>query len=143
MENSNIIGSTDIINSSNTLGLSEPHKNFIRGSTLLDFSINDLSNINEKKKSDNKSNLSNRSDRKKNIKKTNNFMKNIITKVKEQLINDEIKNEIFSPLYNEIYFKILPHYLTFLILLCIIIVLLLFLIYITINITKTPNNNFY
>lgn len=114
--------------------------------TTLNFSNdNILSGITDLNKiDDNKSNslYESTKNKKKSIIKSNNFMKNILSKVKEQLVNEEIKNEIFFPIYNEIYFKILPHYLTFLILLGIIIILLLILIYITINI-KYSNTNFY
>lgn len=72
--------------------------------------------------------------RKKKYKESSGLIKNILAKVKENLIDDEIKKEFFLPVYNQIYLKILPHYLTFLILLSIIIVLQLIMIYIIINI---------
>ena len=79
-----------------------------------------------------------------NIKKSKvNFkdtMKTIIKKVKDELINDEIKNEFIYPIYNEIYMRILPHYISFVAFLSTIVILLLLLIIININININNTN---
>jgi len=110
MNNSNIFSSTTLYNSQNENNTNKSQSN---NSTKLK---------NEEK------------NRKKKYKQSSGFIKNILVKVKENLIDDEIKKEFFLPVYNQIYLKILPHYLTFLILLSIIIILQLTIIYIIINI---------
>jgi hypothetical protein len=64
----------------------------------------------------------------KNKKKVNNLMYTILEKVKKEIINDDFKNEIISPIYEIAYTTIFPHYLTFIILLFTIIILLIILI---------------
>ena len=64
----------------------------------------------------------------------NNFIKMIIQKVKNELVNDEVKNELIYPIYDEIHAKILPHYITFFVMLSTIILLLIILI--MLNITR-------
>lgn len=67
-----------------------------------------------------------------NRNKTNNFLKKIFIKIKDNLMSDdiknEIKNELIEPFYVEIRNFILPHYLIFMILFLIIIILLFYII---------------
>ena len=69
----------------------------------------------------------------KNNKKSINFIKALLGKVKENFMceetKNEIKNEFLEPLYIEIRNFILPHYIIFIILLVIIIILLFYQIY--------------
>ena len=72
------------------------------------------------------------------ILKTNNLLKKILIKIKDNLMSDdiktEIKNELIEPWYIEIRNFILPHYLIFMILFLIIIILLFCLIFMISNI---------
>ena len=63
----------------------------------------------------------------------NNFMKKIICKIKDEYLNEDIKNELMFPIYNEIYYKIFPYLLSFFILLISIITLLICILLICIN----------
>ena len=77
---------------------------------------------------------------KNNKKKSVNFIKALLGKIKENFMCDEtkseIKNEFLEPLYMEIRNFILPHYIIFIILLVIIIILLLYQIYLVKNYNK-------
>lgn len=60
-----------------------------------------------------------------------NFVKKMICKLKLELDNDEIKNQIFecaTPIYDEIYYKVFPYFLVFVMTMVIIIILLVILI---------------
>jgi ABC-type protease/lipase transport system fused ATPase/permease subunit len=70
------------------------------------------------------------------VKKKKNIVFKLLDKFKSQLVDDEIKmeinNTILKPLYNDIYDRIFPHYITLLVLFIVIILLLLILILINI-----------
>ncbi len=154
MDNSNLQEKNNLNNQNNSLGIGSNSTLLYTGTINSLFNINtnehglnnpnDSSNISKLSNSSNSSNSKNtkslgsrkKSKLNKSVKSTNknNFIKNLFIRVKENFINEEIKNEIIYPIYNEIYFRILPHYLTFLILHIIIIILLISLIYLIINI---------
>jgi hypothetical protein len=61
---------------------------------------------------------------------------NIIKKIKEGIMNDNIKNEIITPIYDEIFLFIYPHYIIFFALMIAILfleILIFFAIFATIK----------
>lgn len=71
-------------------------------------------------------------------KNSNNFIKKIFRKIKENFMSDdikeEIKTELIDPMFMQIKNFILPHYVIFIILFLIIIVLILYMIILINNI---------
>ena len=118
---------SNVISNSNSISNTKLIQDSICQNKYLEDKISAFSNDSNNSKKKLKRNI-------KNNKNINSFMKNILSKVKDNLDNDDVKNEFFYPVYNEIYFRILPHYLTFIILLTIIIILLIVLLYLIINI---------
>lgn len=82
----------------------------------------------------------------KNNKNSNNFVKKILRRIKENFMSDDIKDEIrhelVEPMFLEMKNFILPHYVIFLILFLIIIILLLYLIIFINNINLHHINKF-
>ena len=73
----------------------------------------------------------------------NSVIQKFILKIKNELEKDEIKkelNNIVLPIYEDIYSKIFPHYITIIILLSVIIFLLLLIITKNIYIINKTNN---
>lgn len=61
------------------------------------------------------------------------FINKIISKIKDHINDNQLKDEFLLPIYNEIYKCILPHYIIFITLFFIILILLIFLIIINLN----------
>ncbi len=67
------------------------------------------------------------------------MVKKLFIKLKEDFINEEVKNDIIYPMYAMIYSKIFPYYFTFIMLLIIIIILLIVLMYMIYNSSQKIN----
>ncbi len=89
---------------------SHKHKHKHKHNDNLTSNINTIK-LSPTKPLDNKDHITNNKDIIANNCDEKSLMGNIIKKIKEGIMNDNIKNELITPIYDEIYMLIYPHYI--------------------------------